>query len=292
MSNRNLDIETTPSEVISIFLSGALGAIALGIGILAAVTDSSLLAIVAGIIALLLAGLAGWLLQSRRALVERLQSSNADVIRLEAALGEQVKNRVESEGASGTAKPTPATDAEKTEHVSRSADAIGLDRLSGKVANADDSSGLTDARTGLLGEQYFRVTLDGRVASARRHLRPLALILLDVISGEAFDQPDHADPVKVAEIAQSTLRDADTLCRLDDGRFAMILEDTPENGAIWTVERIRRRINEELEGTTAWAGVACYPAHGFDGAEVLAQAVKAITAARDWRQDRTEVADS
>jgi len=96
----------------------------------------------------------------------------------------------------------------------------------------------------------------------------------------------------VAGIVVETLRDADIVCRLNDGRFALILEDTPENGAIWTVERIRRRINEEFENATVWAGVACYPAHGFDGPEVLDQARKAVSSARDWHQDRTEVAES
>lgn len=176
-------------------------------------------------------------------------------------------------------------------------DSAGLARIGAAVtggadSNSGESSELIDSLTGLLGESYFTHALNGRVAAARRHLRPLALILMDVIEGAPSKNPTHADPKVVADIAQSTLRDADTLCRLADGRFAMILEDTPENGAIWTVERIRRRINERLNDTTAWAGVACYPAHGFDGPEVLAQARRAITAARDWQQDRTEVAES
>ena len=51
-----------------------------------------------------------------------------------------------------------------------------------------------------------------------------------------------------------------------------MLEDTAENGAIWTVERIRRRITADAPGLTLWAGVACYPAHGFDTDEILDRA--------------------
>ncbi|MCK7470616.1 MAG: GGDEF domain-containing protein [Desulfomicrobium escambiense] len=40
----------------------------------------------------------------------------------------------------------------------------------------------------------------------------------------------------MAEAIRETLREADIACRLDDGTFAVILEDTPENGAVWTVE--------------------------------------------------------
>jgi len=36
--------------------------------------------------------------------------------------------------------------------------------------------------------------------------------------------------------------------------------------------------------------VACYPAHGFDGGELLRQADVALLGAREWHQDRIEVA--
>ena len=72
----------------------------------------------------------------------------------------------------------------------------------------------------------------------------------------------------------------------------MILEDTPENGAIWTIERLRRCLAERVEQSTLWAGIACYPAHGFDSNEILGQAEIALTSARDWPQDRIEVAEA
>jgi GGDEF domain-containing protein len=94
----------------------------------------------------------------------------------------------------------------------------------------------------------------------------------------------------VAESISATIRDADTACRMADGRFGLVLEDTPENGAIWTVERVRRRLVLENDGLTLWAGVACYPAHAFTPDTVLDQAERALEAAREWRQDRIEVA--
>ena len=41
-----------------------------------------------------------------------------------------------------------------------------------------------------------------------------------------------------------------------------------------------------------WAGVACYPAHGFTTDEVLDRADLALDMAREWRQDRIEVASA
>lgn len=154
----------------------------------------------------------------------------------------------------------------------------------------DAPNTLTDDDTGLFSEEYFSVALDARLSAARRHLRPVAVVLIDVVEGLADGTPHAGNPRMVADSISTTIRDADTACRMADGRFGLVLEDTPENGAIWTVERIRRHLAGVSTGLTLWAGVACYPAHAFDAGEILAQAETALTAAREWRQDRIEVA--
>ena len=117
------------------------------------------------------------------------------------------------------------------------------------------------------------------------------MILLEAVHDPTGSAPAISATI-AADVIRETLRDADTLCRLHNGRYAILLEDTPENGAIWTVERIRRRLGEQLDDVTVWAGIACYPANGFDGPEVLDRAREALAQAREWRQDRTEVADT
>ena len=152
------------------------------------------------------------------------------------------------------------------------------------------SNTLTDHSTGLFSQEYFDVALDARLSAARRHLRPVAVVLVEVVEGLADGSPRTAAPRTVADSISATIRDADTACRMTDGRFGLVLEDTPENGAIWTVERIRRHLAGISTGLTLWAGVACYPAHAFDADEILTQADAALAAAREWRQDRIEVA--
>jgi GGDEF domain-containing protein len=152
------------------------------------------------------------------------------------------------------------------------------------------SEALVDPETGLFSQDYFGVAIEARVAAARRHLRPVAVVLLEVVRGVRDARPVRCLPLEVADGIRATLREADTACRMDDGVFALVLEDTPENGAIWTVERIRRLLVGADPGRTLWAGVACYPAHAFDSDSLLVQAQHALRAARDWQQDRIEVA--
>lgn len=154
---------------------------------------------------------------------------------------------------------------------------------------ADDVAALTDADSQLFSEAYFRVALDARIASARRHLRPVAIALIDINEGLATAS-SPAPPSRAAESIRQTVRDADTACRLADGTFAIILEDTPENGAVWTVERVRRNLVSRFGNHTMWAGVACYPAHAFSTDELLDQARQALASAKEWKQDRIEVA--
>lgn len=154
----------------------------------------------------------------------------------------------------------------------------------------EGSETLTDPATGLFSESFFNVALESRIAAARRHLRPVAVVLLEVVHGLPHGDPVEADASAVAESIRVTLREADTACRLQNGYFALLLEDTPENGAIWTVERIRRQLLGNETGLTMWAGVACYPAHAFSTDEIMKAAGQALESAKEWRQDRIEVA--
>lgn len=141
---------------------------------------------------------------------------------------------------------------------------------------------LHEPESGLLNEEYFRAALPNRVATARRVLRPISVVLARI------DSLAHARRVALALL--DTLRESDTACRLDDGGFALILEDTPENGAVWTIERLRRLLTEQGTEVIVWAGVAAYPAHALEAPSLLALAEHALADAQQWKQSRIEVA--
>lgn len=144
--------------------------------------------------------------------------------------------------------------------------------------------------TGLFNEKYFRATIDTRVLAAKRHLRPVSVALVTVSAGP--NRADTADMAKVSHAIRTTLRDSDIACHLDDGRFAFILEDTPEDGAVWTLERLRRCLGDVDANMVQWAGIACYPAHAFNSSELLVKAEEALGTASEWPQARIEVASA
>jgi diguanylate cyclase (GGDEF)-like protein len=158
------------------------------------------------------------------------------------------------------------------------------------MINTSGEGAITDPETGLFNHEYFLVALDSRIAAARRHLRPVAVALVQVVDGREGKDRANADPTITADALREALRDCDTATRLANGRFGVVLEDTPENGAIWTLERVRRLIAQDHPNLTFWAGVACYPTHAFDVDALINCADKALTAAYDWHQDRIEVA--
>ena len=268
--------ENTPSQdrapSLPGLLAAALAVVAVVVSVIGLVSEIPSLGLIAAAIAAILAAVVVWVNGNYDSQNERLRKVENELTRLQStAMADSITKRITGE------KPAPINTIRTP-----GGDLTGLD--------ISDTSDLADPVTGLLGERYFVITLEARVAAARRHLRPLALILLEAVHDPTGTAP-AIDATIAADVVRETLRDADTLCRLHNGRYAILLEDTPENGAIWTVERIRRRLGEQIDDVTVWAGIACYPANGFDGPEVLDQAREALDQASEWRQDRTEVAD-
>ncbi len=150
-----------------------------------------------------------------------------------------------------------------------------------------------DPVTGLGDRVYFRLTLSQRVASARRHLQPLSLVLFE-LDGFEKARPDRRDRALrlLGASLRRTLRECDTACRYGDHGVAALLEDTPEAGAATAAERVRRAMTQTPTGRsfTLSAGIACYPSHALDAHDLLRRSVQALAAARAAGKDRVEIA--
>lgn len=115
--------------------------------------------------------------------------------------------------------------------------------------------------SGLFSEALLRAVLPSRVATARRTLRQLGVVIVAVTSGP--------DPSHLAELVQGAVRDSDMAARLDDGRVVLVLEFTPSEGCVIVAERLRERILEVTPDAEVTIGVACYPAHAISADELL-----------------------
>ena len=120
---------------------------------------------------------------------------------------------------------------------------------------------------------------------------PLAFAQLEVVDGLPDGPAVPSDPRVVTAMIRATLRTSDVAARLADGTYGLMLEDTPEDGAVWAVERLRR----SLATRPGWPGAArrrrVLPgprARRPPTSCVAAQA--AFASAREWPQDRIEVA--
>jgi diguanylate cyclase (GGDEF)-like protein len=263
-------------------IATGIGAVGLAAGLAGAVTGRRKFALTSGGAAIAAALLARRDAAEVSDLEGRVTSMNEQIRQLENAVAAQVQSRMAAEEAVKSLSGQ-LSDAER-----RSGDTSPLSLILPK--DGPSNEGLTDPETGLFNHDYFLVALDSRIAAARRHLRPVAVGLLDIVEGREGDSRPPADARMIANALRETLRESDTATRLKDGRFGVVLEDTPENGAIWTMERLRRRLAEDNNDLTLWAGVACYPAHAFDVGAIIERADAALVAARDWHQDRIEVA--
>jgi hypothetical protein len=149
---------------------------------------------------------------------------------------------------------------------------------------------LLDPSTGLFAQPFFLAALSWRVTACRRVLRPLAFALVEVVDGLPAGPVVSSDPRVVAAMIRATLRTSDVCARLADGSYGMMMEDTPEDGAVWAVERLRRSLATRPGGRVLRAGVACYPGQALTPTDIVRAAEAAFASAREWPQDRIEVA--
>jgi diguanylate cyclase (GGDEF)-like protein len=181
--------------------------------------------------------------------------------------------------------------AARAEDAGAEAHSIALERID--LFTGGPSQSIIDGETGLADERFFERTLDGRVAAARRHLWPLTLVLLEVNGRNRpvtdFDRtgPPPAEAVGAfAVVLRRTLREADIACRIGPTTFALVLEDTPEEGGVWAAERLQAALAKEqnrserraMVGRVA-AGVASYPSHAMRATELLLAARSALARA-------------
>jgi GGDEF domain-containing protein len=224
-------------------------------------------------------------------IAERAARFEAEAIAARAQLAQAMRADIARKQASArqaAAPPEPFPTLDPPPQTPSQAESIDLSTA--RAGGARDV--ITDPETGLFSEVFFEASLAKRISASRRGLRPLSVAVAEVITGIGTPAVAPAPVAPVAETMVSVFREADTLARGPGSLMLVLLEDTPENGAIWTLERLRRRLAEDHDGFTLRVGLSCYPAYGFDADQLMRQAYEALDAAREWHQDRIEVTTS
>ena len=148
--------------------------------------------------------------------------------------------------------------------------------------------------TGLPDVRVFGILLDRKLALAKRALQPLSLVFFEV---DGFDRLSGAR-ARVAQrlaarLVRGTLRESDSVSHCADGILAAVLDDTPHGGAVWAAERVRREVAARSyhTGVTLSMGVASYPTHALEAANLRDRAYAALFVARSLGPSRLEVAE-
>jgi len=119
----------------------------------------------------------------------------------------------------------------------------------------------TDSLTGIFNRRKFFEELEKEWSRARRHSRPLSLIMFDIDHFKAVnDNFGHSigDNVLCAlvEKTQELLRSEDIFCRLGGEEFGILLPEVPLDGAEILAERIREAL-EDVVTLTPDGNVSC-----------------------------------
>jgi len=151
-----------------------------------------------------------------------------------------------------------------------------------------DAPSIIDPVSGLFTEAFLRATLPTRVATARRAMKQLGLVTITVHGPDG--DPTPVDPAPIGALIRDTLRDSDTGVMLDDGRFALLLEFTPVEGCVIIAHRLVDRLEAAQPGFAMAVGVASYPVHAINAAELLTASERAGHEADDTGPGAVSVA--
>lgn len=100
-----------------------------------------------------------------------------------------------------------------------------------------------DAETGALSKREFDRLLDTETARSRRYRRPLALLVFDF--AETRGEPKGFLPAVVREL-RTHVRECDSIARLADRRFAVLLVECRPPEPMLVVERLRQGLAATL----------------------------------------------
>lgn len=166
---------------------------------------------------------------------------------------------------------------------------------------------LIDSLTGIANRRCFDKSIEQEWNRGFRAMHPLSLIMIDVdffkAYNDAYGHQSGDDCLKdvVRSIAESLRRPADLVCRYGGEEMAILLPDTPIQGAIHVAERVKAKIEGQhiphcqskvSPFVTISQGIACLvPSKDSTARLLIATADRALYKAKGEGRNCVRVAD-
>jgi len=184
------------------------------------------------------------------------------------------------------------------------ADTVGPALANLKLRDALRQLALRDGLTSLYNRRYMEDMLQRELHRAERSGKPVAVIMIDIDHFKRFNDTfghDAGDFVlsAVARAITGNIRPSDIACRYGGEELAVVLPEAPLECALERAEKLRVAIQgtnlthraQSLPGPTASFGVAAYPAHGANLADLVKAADRALYRAKQEGRNRVCAAE-
>jgi diguanylate cyclase (GGDEF)-like protein len=182
---------------------------------------------------------------------------------------------------------------------------VGLSLASLQLRETLREQSIRDPLTGLFNRRFMQESLDRELLRAARKQRPLAVVFVDLDHFKLFNDTfghDAGDEVlrSISEVLRTHYRGDDVVCRYGGEEFAIILPESTASEAAKRTEDLRDRVKKlkilhngkALNTMSISAGVAAYPEHAAEGAELLRRADSGLYLSKFEGRDRVTIAAS
>ena len=178
--------------------------------------------------------------------------------------------------------------------------------LAGTMANAQlytmakDQVHIDDL-TGLLSHGYFHKRIDEEIARCSRFGNIFSVLFLDVdlfkSYNDAFGHLAGDDILKeISRLIRASIRSIDIPCRYGGDEFAVVLPESPLDDAYNVAERIRKKIESEMDSKgiaiTCSIGVASWPTSGAAKESLLMSVDSALYLSKQAGRNRVSLASA